>query len=239
MPFNLSEVVPWGRSYAEYVAMFSMSASDLQARVLGCGDGPASFNRGLTMRGGSTVSVDPIYAFTVEEIKNRIDETYDLVLAETRKNREEFTWGSISTVEELGRIRRSAMAEFLEDFDKGRSEGRYLAGSLPRLIFQDDEFDLALCSHLLFLYSEQLSAEFHLDAIEELCRVAAEVRIFPLLELGAKRSRHLEPLLAKLNACHYRAEIRRVAYEFQRGGNEMLVVSRHDAKQDSGAEQSS
>ena len=46
-------------------------------------------------------------------------------------------------------------------------------------LFADREFDLALCSHLLFLYSEQLTADFHLASIRELCRVAGEVRVFP------------------------------------------------------------
>lgn len=45
-------------------------------------------------------------------------------------------------------------------------------------------FDLAVCSHLLFLYSEHLSEDFHVESIKELCRVAGEARIFPLLELG-------------------------------------------------------
>lgn len=66
MAFELSGVVPWGRSYAEYVAMFALSDEDLNRRILGCGDGPAAFNAGLTGRGGSVVSVDPLYAFSAD-----------------------------------------------------------------------------------------------------------------------------------------------------------------------------
>jgi hypothetical protein len=44
MPFTLDEVVPWGRSFDEYVAMFHLTAEDLEKRILGCGDGPAGFN---------------------------------------------------------------------------------------------------------------------------------------------------------------------------------------------------
>ena len=58
--FRLDEVVPWGRSFDEYVAMFALTEEDLQRRILGCGDGPASFNRGVTERGGDVVSVDAI-----------------------------------------------------------------------------------------------------------------------------------------------------------------------------------
>jgi ubiquinone/menaquinone biosynthesis C-methylase UbiE len=125
----------------------------------------------------------------------------------------------------LGRIRMATMEEFLEDFDQGKAQGRYINGSLPRLSFADQTFDLALCSHFLFLYSEQLSAAFHLAAIKELCRVATEVRIFPLLELGAKKSRHLDFVSSHFRQNDYRVQIKETAYEFQKGGNEMIVVS--------------
>ncbi|MCJ7600361.1 MAG: hypothetical protein MUO63_02535 [Desulfobulbaceae bacterium] len=224
MSFTLSEVVPWGRSYDEYLAMFSLSPEDLRQKILGCGDGPAGFNSILSGHGGSIVSVDPIYAFTARQIKERIDATFAIVLEQAAKNSDEFLWEAISSVEALGRIRMSAMTEFLQDFEKGRAEGRYLDGSLPRLPFQNREFGLALCSHLLFLYSEQLSEEFHVDAIKELCRVADEARIFPLLELGSTKSRHLAQVVEKLDKDHYLVEIRKVSYEFQKGGNEMMVV---------------
>jgi hypothetical protein len=224
MSFTLSEVVPWGRSYDEYISMFSLSSADLEQKILGCGDGPASFNSTLAAKGGSIVSVDPVYAFTAKEIRKRIEETHEEVLGQTRKNKDEFIWEVISSVEELGRIRTLAMESFLEDFEKGRAEGRYQTGSLPQLPFKDKEFDIALCSHLLFLYSEQFSREFHLASIRELCKVAGEVRIFPLLELGSKKSRHLKPVTMQLEKEHYLVEIKTVSYQFQKGGNEMIIV---------------
>lgn len=44
MGVKLDSVVPWGRSYEEYVRMFSLSEEDIRKLILGCGDGPASFN---------------------------------------------------------------------------------------------------------------------------------------------------------------------------------------------------
>jgi len=225
MPFTLEKVVPWGRSFDEYVAMFALSERDLHARILGCGDGPASFNSLLTQRGGRVVSVDPIYEFSAEQIKARIAQTYDTMIEQTRKNLHEFLWTTIRSVEELGRLRMSAMEEFLSDYPKGRQEGRYQAGSLPALPFGDGTFDIALCSHFLFLYSEQFSLDFHVRSIVELCRVSREVRIFPLLELGAVTSRHLEGVVGALENLDYAVTIEEVPYEFQRGGNRMLVVS--------------
>jgi hypothetical protein len=76
----------------------------------------------------------------------------------------------------------ASMARFLDDYDVGRKCGRYLAAELPSLPFEDQAFDLGLCSHFLFLYANQFSLEFHAESIVELCRVVKEVRIFPLLE---------------------------------------------------------
>jgi hypothetical protein len=62
MSFTLNQVVPWGRSFEEYVAMFALTDVDLGGRILGCGDGPASFNAVLTSRGGRIVSVQAVTA---------------------------------------------------------------------------------------------------------------------------------------------------------------------------------
>lgn len=224
MPFTLSQVVPWGRSFEEYVAMFAMTEADLGGRILGCGDGPASFNAGLTSRGGRIVSVDPLYRFSQDQIQERIRQTSAEVLEQTRKNTHEFIWTTIKSVEDLGRLRMAAMDEFLSDYPAGVMEKRYVDGELPHLPFPDKTFDLALCSHLLFLYSEQLSEDFHVESIKELCRVAREARIFPLLELGSRKSRHVEPVRARLTADGYSVSVEPVAYEFQRGGNQMMCV---------------
>ena len=224
MSFTLTNVVPWGRSFGEYVEMFSLLREDLHKRILGCGDGPASFNATLTSHGGSIVSVDPLYRFSADEVRRRIGETYAVVMDQTRKNMHEFTWTSIKTVDDLGKLRMKAMEEFLSDFPQGVKQGRYIDCELPRLPFANGEFDLAVCSHLLFLYSEQLSEEFHVSSIHELCRVAGEVRIFPLLELGARTSRHLQAVSARLVAAGYTVTIVTVPYEFQRGGDQMMTV---------------
>jgi len=224
MAFSLKEVVPWGRTFEEYVEMFSLSGEDLAKRILGCGDGPASFNTTLTSRGGRVVSIDPIYQFTAEEIYGRIDETYEIVMEQTRRNSHEFLWDRICSVEELGEVRGAAMRDFLADYLSGKSQGRYVAGELPQLPFADSSFDLALCSHFLFLYSDHFDAAFHLQSMKELCRVAGEVRVFPILELGSVRSRHLEEIISTLSGEGYRLTVERVGYAFQKGGNEMLRV---------------
>ena len=152
--------------------MFSLTGADMAGRILGCGDGPASFNAEATRRGN--------------------------------------------------------MEAFLDDYPAGLVEGRYLNLQLPSLPFPDGDFDLALCSHFLFLYSRQLDEAFHHSSLLELCRVAKEVRVFPLLALGGVISPHLEGSIEMLRAVGHQVSTQRVNYEFQKGACEMLRIQRAD-----------
>src|SRR6476469_10814921 len=124
--FTLDQVVPWGRSFDEYRRMFALTDEDLQVRILGCGDGPASFNAEATRGGGVVVSCDPIYRYGVDQIRARISATCDRILEQTRQNADEFVWTEIRSVDELRALRMAAMEDFLDDYSNGRSEGRYV-----------------------------------------------------------------------------------------------------------------
>jgi hypothetical protein len=54
--------------------------------------------------------------------------------------------------------------------------------------------------------------------------VAAKVRIFPLLELDSQKSRHIDTLIDLLEVENRDWSIKEVAYEFQKGVNEMLCI---------------
>lgn len=209
--------------------MLSLTGSDMAGRILGCGDGPASFNAEATRRGAKVVSCDPLYRFSKADIEARIAATYAQVIDQTRQNQHDFIWEAITSPEELGKVRMAAMQAFLDDYPAGLVEGRYITSELPTLPFPDGDFDLALCSHLLFLYSRQLDEDFHHSSLLELCRVAKEVRVFPLLAFGGVISPHLEGSVEMLRAAGHQVSIQRVSYEFQRGACEMLKIQRDDA----------
>jgi hypothetical protein len=219
--FALDQVVPWGRSFDEYQRMFALTAADLALPILGCGDGPASFNAEATRRGIQLTSCDPIYQFDEIQLRQRIDDTSAEVLEQTRRNAHEFVWSAIRSIDDLRETRMTAMRLFLDDFPGGKASGRYRADALPSLPIAD-----ALSSHFLFLYTTQLGETFHLQSIREMCRVAQEVRIFPLLALGSQPSPLVPVVTADLQSSGFDVEILRVPYEFQRGGNEMMRISR-------------
>jgi hypothetical protein len=141
-------------------------------------------------------------------------------------NQAAYVWTTIRSPDDLGRIRMAAMMEFLADFEQGKLQDRYLPHELPELPFGDGEFELARCSHFLFTYSDQLSADFRCRAALETRRVAKEVRVFPLVDQGGEPSLHVEPVCAAVQTQGLQLTVQAVDYEFQRGGNRILRIWR-------------
>jgi SAM-dependent methyltransferase len=226
MALKLDEVVPFGRSFDEYRRIFALSDEDLGKRIISVADGPAGFNAEMKRRGHTVTSVDPVYEFPGREIERRFREVVDNIIGQVRATPGDWTWGYHKSPDGLRRNRERALETFLADYDAGKAEGRYVVGSLPNLPYPDRSFDIAVCSHFLFLYSEQLGYEFHRDSVLEMLRVAGEARIFPIVDLSPAPSVHLEPLAKELESRGFIVEFRKVDYEVQRGGNEMMRVRR-------------
>ena len=222
MHFHYKDIVPWGRSFDEYLDMFDLSEEDLKRDIVGIGDGPASFNVRMSQRGTPVISVDPIYRFYEAELRQRIQETYEDVIAQARYNQDKFVWTKFSSVDELAAVRMQAMDEFCRDFENGKQQGRYIDASLPNLPFPDRRFDLVLSAHFLFFYSANRDLAFHLDAVRELLRIGAEVRIFPVVDVNSNPSPFLSPVINELEKNGIACSVERVLYHFQKTGNEML-----------------
>ena len=186
MEFGLEDLVPWGRQLNEYTRIFQLTFEHLRRRILGCADGPSSFNAEMTRRGGSVISCDPLYAFSYAEIEARARETNRELVEKLRRNPTGYDWNYFADWEAVSRVRIEAVSMFLADFEDGKAQGRYLPAALPHLPFADGAFDLALCSFLFFLRPERHSISFHVDGLSELVRVAREVRVFPILQVDGR-----------------------------------------------------
>ncbi|MGD1919433.1 MAG: SAM-dependent methyltransferase [Pleurocapsa sp.] len=224
MVMKLDKVVPFGRSLDEYIKMFDLSPKDLQKHILGVGDGPASFNAEGTAKGYDITSIDPVYQFDCAGIKQRFDAVVDNIINQIIATPDSWVWSYHQNPQDLKARRVKALKTFLQDYQQSKQTGRYQTQELPNLDFADQTFDLALCSHFLFLYSEQLDEDFHLAAIQEMLRVSKEVRIFPLLTLRQKTSPYVEKAIAKFGRLGYSTSIVKVPYEFQPGANKMLAI---------------
>ncbi|GFE69186.1 SAM-dependent methyltransferase [Chroococcus sp. FPU101] len=226
MVVKLDQIVPFGRTFDEYSKIFNLSDADFKKAILGVGDGPASFNAEAKRKGIKVTSIDPIYQFNKNEIKQRFDAVVDNIIEQVKNTPNDWVWTYHQSPDGLKNNRIKALNLFLEDYEQGKQEQRYLTQEVPFLAFQDIQFELALCSHFLFLYSDQLSYEFHLKSLYEILRVSQEVRIFPLLTMMLQPSPYLDAIIREFTDKGYQVFIEKVQYELQKGGNEMLVITK-------------
>lgn len=226
MVMKLDTVVPFGRSLDEYRCIFNLSDSALEQKIIGIGDCPASFNAEMNVRGKKVLSLDPIYAFAADEIERQFYKAVDNIIEQVKQTPDDWVWTYHKSPDHLRENRVTALRLFLKDYQAGKKEGRYVCGELPRLEIKDLQYDIAICSHFLFLYSEHFNFMFHLASVLEMLRISREVRIFPLLTLSLIKSPYLETLILELKTRGYKVKTVQVKYELQKGANEMLCITR-------------
>jgi hypothetical protein len=224
------------RHVTEYRAFLGLTDADLAARrVLDCSAGASGFAAAVNAAGGSVTAVDPAYGdLTTLRADVAASPAGADALIDTHSDA--FTWDWYGSPAARQALRDEAREAFLADL--ATSPGTYVPGALPDLPLPDDAFHLAVTSHLLFTWADvvvdtpggrvALDEAWHHAALLELLRVAAEVRVFPLVRQGDGADVPFLPrLLDTLRAEGHSAELRRVAYEFQRGADQMLVLRRH------------
>ena len=225
MAFRLDSVVPWGRNMNEYRTMFCLTSDDMSKKIAGFGDGPASFNFEAAQKGYSVTSFDPIYQFSKEELEQRIEEVRFTVMQQMRENMDNYVWTNIKSLDELESVRMSAMKLFLEDYERGKAEKRYIFHSLPETLpYEENAFDIGLSSHFLLMYTG-LGYDFHIKAMTEMLRVCREIRIFPIVDLNADMAEFSQNVIDYFQK-RYHTEIIKTEYEFQKGGNRLLIIKK-------------
>lgn len=65
----------------------------------------------------------------------------------------------------------------------------------------------------------------HVKSLLELCRVAKEIRVYPLVALNGELSPHLKPAISELEELGHTTELVEVPYQFQKSATQMLVVN--------------
>ncbi len=224
-PDNVGDYLISSRSFEEYEAMFELNDTDFRGRLLDCPGGASSFTARASERDVLATAVDPVYAMATVELRELVMGETDRGSAHTIAGAARYRWDFYGDVEGHRDMRMKSAAVFSRDIELHPE--RYVVGSLPHLPFKDLEFDLVLSSHFLFTYADRLDLDFHLRALVELRRVCRhEVRVFPLLDqAGRPLGAMMRALLDRLERQGIKGKICDVPYEFQRGGNQMLVVS--------------
>lgn len=223
MSLQLEDFLITGRTFEEYLAFFDLDVADLSAkRVLDCPSGASSFVAEAKKLQIDAKGCDKLYEYPIEDICTQGEKSIEIIYKDTSwMQRHNFAF--YNSIENHRNFRESALKFFCEDYNAQD----YSFALLPHLPYENKSFDLLLSSHLLFVYDERLDLEFHINAIEEMLRVAKEVRIFPLVDYRnshVAEERNFSPLVYEVLQ-HFPAEILEVEFEFQRGANHMMRIT--------------
>ena len=223
MPLNLNQIVPWGRSYGEYTKMFNLTSGDMEKKIFACADGFSSFNAEGTAKGGNIISCDPIYKYNLNRLSELSENSFQLILSEISRNKQDYNWDIFKNIDELYLHRKKVLKTFLQDYN-AQINCRYIAAELPLLPIKEKSFGLVLVSHFMFLYSEQISFEDHLNFLLECLRVSDEIRVYPIITMGLYVYPLLTDLVNYFLKLGFYGYTEKVEYNFLSGANEMLVL---------------
>jgi hypothetical protein len=220
---DLERIVFIGRTYEEYMDMFSLSQEELQGKkILDCPAGACSFTAVGNKSGLNVTACDIAYFHSNNVLKNKGLQDIEHAMEHMEKAKGNYNWDYFSDIEGLRKRRLNALYDCSNDME---SSERYIPVTLPSLPFNNKEFDILLSAHLLFMYADRLSFQFHLETLNELLRVTKEeIRIFPLVNLEGNRYEYLDEIISYVTDNGCAVEEVKVPYEFQKNANSMLII---------------
>ncbi|MFG1734154.1 SAM-dependent methyltransferase [Paenibacillus sp. 843] len=221
---ELDRVVFIGRTFDEYTQMFDLEMSELAGkRVLDCPSGACSFTAHGSKHGIDITASDIAYDHKLDDLEAKGLQDIGHAMETMEQAKSNYVWDYYGDVEGLRRHREQALHDCVQDMRE--FPDRYVAAVLPELPFDNEQFHLVLSAHFLFMYSDRLDYDFHVQTVRELLRVASkEVRIFPLIDLSGSRYAHLDRMIHELKAEGFRVEEVKVPYEFMKNGNSLLSI---------------
>lgn len=222
---QLDRVVLLGRTFEEYRRYFLLQPHELIGkRVLDVAGGVSSFCAEANDLGIRVTAFDPIYSLSRERIRERSEPDLESVYR-TIGLVPTYRWGFYKNPDYMRALRERAATIFFSDFQRYRQ--RYVAGKLPRLPFNDGEFDLTLVSYLLFAYQDRFDYEFHRDSIFEIMRVTrSEARIYPTVTFEAQPSEYIPMLQSDPTLQVFEFKEIKTDFEFLVNSNSYLQVTR-------------
>lgn len=221
---ELDRVVFIGRTFEEYNNMFDLHMEELVGkRILDCPGGACSFTAHGSRLGLDITASDITYDHKPDDLERKGLQDIRHAMETIERAKSNYVWDYYGDVEGLSRHRHQALQDCVQHMRE--LPERYVAAVLPELPFHDEQFDLVLSAHFLFMYSDRLDYDFHKQTIQELLRVASEeVRIFPLTDLTGSRYDHLDRLIHELEAEGLVVTENKVPYEFMRNGSTLLSI---------------
>src|SRR5690606_5560207 len=103
---ELSKIIFIGRTFEEYMSMFSLEEEDIQGKIiLDAPAGACTFNAVASSKGANVTSCDIAYDYSIEELHRTGMHDIQQAVAEITQAKDHFTWGSIKDIQQLEQFR--------------------------------------------------------------------------------------------------------------------------------------
>lgn len=163
---DLERIVFIGRTFKEYLDMFSLSLAELKGKkTLDCPAGACSFTALGNKMGLDITACDIAYYHSRKDLEMKGLQDIEHAMKHMEKAESIYIWDYFKDIESLGEQRLNALKDCTRDM--GISSEQYVPATLPSLPFKDGEFDMLLSAHFLFMYSDQLDYEFHTKTLKK------------------------------------------------------------------------
>lgn len=204
--------------------MFALSPANLERTILSVASGGSSLGAELRTQNSMVTSLDPLYKQPPEVVEQLITRQLQRLEGLIVENSPEWVWSYHGGKPSLLASRKKTFDAFLSDYRLHYGSQYYRASSLP-FLSTERTYDLCLCSHFLFLYSNLLDYDFHITSIRSLLKVANELRIYPIMTQALVQYPHLDTLRTELQENGFRSRVVSVSYRLRRDSDHMLVVT--------------
>lgn len=216
----------WGLSYDNIVDMFSLNEKDLGKKILNCMGVPSSFNAIAYQNKYDVTTCSDVYGSDKETLQAKAYKEMKQAIDCIKSNPGRFNSSVIDTPEKYQRFLEDNLKIFFKHYDEAKTRKLYSSEALPEIAFSSHQFDLALCPNFIFNGNPAFSEDFQLNCIKELCRVAHECRIFPILDADGKMPTYITALRDRLAEIGFDTSVETVAYGLLRKGSSMLKVNK-------------
>lgn len=114
---DLERIVFIGRTFEEYLDMFSLSEEELQGKkILDCPAGACSFTAVGNKLGSDITACDIAYYHSVEDLKNKGRQDIEHAMDQMQKAENNYKWNYFNDIEGLRNHRLSALQDCTNDY---------------------------------------------------------------------------------------------------------------------------
>lgn len=216
-------VKDWIYNLDDYRQIFNLTDQEIQKGTLDYPGGVSSVNAELYALGQTIISAGPSYRLSPKEMQGHAKQILQNKITNLRQNVELLSTPNEQTINNVIQRWQLSTEQFLADYELGKKQGRYIVLDPPPFTTIEQTFELLLCTD--FLFNKALSPTHSSQQLmDELCKLATEIRVFPLPDAKKIIAAELGPIMLDFQQRNYGIEVRAVNYPLRSDANAFLRI---------------